>query len=98
LARGLGWQTNAAMRVAMAGGPVEVVADDIAFHEFLREHAFDSPERCLARALAKIGIQRAMDLEPNLSHFGYGVYAERKTSAEERRNLSVSSLLERETG
>jgi hypothetical protein len=85
LARGLGWRTNAAMRAALAGGPIEIVADDNAFRDYLREHAFDSPEHCLARVLAKIGIQRAMDLESNLTHFGYGVFGERKTSAEERR-------------
>jgi hypothetical protein len=84
LARGLGWRTNAAMRVALAGGPVEVFADDNAFRDYLREHSFDSAERSLSRALATIGIHRAMDLEPNLTHFGYGVFAERKTPPEER--------------
>jgi hypothetical protein len=85
LARGLGWRTNAAMRVALAGGPVEVFADDSAFRDYLREHSFDTPEHTLSRALAKIGIHRAMDIEPNLTHFGYGVFAERKTTAEERQ-------------
>lgn len=91
LARGLGWQTNAAMRAALAVAPAEVRADENAFLGYLREHSFDAPEHCLSRTLARVGIQRAMDLEPYLTHFGYGIFHEPKLNAEERRAKFASN-------
>ena len=85
LARGLGWRTNAAMRSELASGPRVAGADDDAFLEYLREHSFEAPKNCMTRILAKSGIRRAMDLEPSLTHFGYGVYRDRKQTPEERR-------------
>ncbi len=85
LARGLGWSTNAAMRTALGFGPVVATADEDAFLEYLREHSFDGPRDCMMRTLAKAGIRRAMDIEPSLTHFGYGVYRDRKQTPEERR-------------
>lgn len=84
MARGLGWRTNASMRADLAGGSVEVEADEDAFLAYLREHSFDAPSGCLTRALAKAGIRRAMDMEPTLTHFGLGVFRDRKQTREER--------------
>jgi hypothetical protein len=86
LARGLGWSTNAAMRCALGSGPVVADADEGAFLEYLRERSFDAPRGCMVRILAKSGIRRAMDLEPSLTQFGYGVYQDRKLMPEERRS------------
>jgi hypothetical protein len=85
LARGLGWRTNAAMRATLAAGPVATGADEDAFLDYLGEHSFEAPRGCMKRILAKSGIRRAMDLEPALTHFGYGVYRDRKQTPEERR-------------
>jgi hypothetical protein len=85
LARGLGWSTNAAMRVALVSGPIGAGVDEDAFLEYLREHSFDAPRGCITRILAKSGIRRAMDLDPTLTHFGYGVFRDRKQTPEERR-------------
>jgi hypothetical protein len=85
LARGLGFSTNAAMRAALASGPVEADAEEDAFLQYLREHSFDAPRGCMTRILAKSGIRRAMDLEPSLTHFGYGVCWDRDQTPEERR-------------
>jgi hypothetical protein len=85
LARGLGWSTNAAMRAALAAGPVETGADEDAFLQYLREHSFDASRGCMSRILAKSGIRRAMYLEPSLTHFGYGIYWDRDQTPEERR-------------
>jgi hypothetical protein len=84
MARGLGWQTYAALRAALAAASVEVGADEDAFVAYLREHSFDAPRGCLTRALAKAGIRRAMDMEPTLTHFGYGVFRDRNKTREQR--------------
>ena len=59
LARGLGWSTNPAMRSALSSsGPVVAGADEAAFLEYLRKHAFDAPRGCSAPALESPIIQR----------------------------------------
>jgi len=85
MARGFGWRTHATMRAALAGGSIEVRADEDAFVAYLREHSFDAPSGCLTRALATAGIRRAMEMEPTLSRFGFGMPWEPKRSVEERR-------------
>ncbi|PYF01813.1 hypothetical protein BJ122_11736 [Rhodopseudomonas faecalis] len=84
-ARGLGWRTNAAMRVELASGPVSVAPDDDAFFGYLSEHSFEAPNGCLTRILAKSGIRHAMALEPTLTHFGYGIFRDRSQSPEVRK-------------
>jgi hypothetical protein len=83
LARGLGWRTNAAMIAAIAAGPVEVSADDAAFIGYLREHSFDAPPDRLRLSLAKSGVWRSMDREPELSRFGYRASRDRNETFEE---------------
>jgi hypothetical protein len=83
-ARGFGWRTNASMRADLVGGSIQVEADEDAFLAYLHEHSFDAPRGCLTRALAKVGIWRAMDVEPTLTHFGLGVFRDRKQTREER--------------
>jgi hypothetical protein len=85
LARGLGWSTNAAMRAELGLGPAEASADEDAFSGYLREHSFDAPKGGVTRILARCGIRRAMDLDAQLTHFGYGVFHDRKQTPEERR-------------
>lgn len=84
MARGLGWRTNASMRADLVGRSIEVEADEDAFVAYLNEHSFDVPDGGLTRALAKAGIRRAMDMEPTLTHFGFGVFPDRKETREER--------------
>ncbi|MFG1316168.1 hypothetical protein [Xanthobacter autotrophicus] len=85
LARGLGWNTNAAMRARLANGSAEVSTNEGAFLGYLQEHGFDSEPGRLARTLAKVGIRHAMALEPLLTQFGYNVYRGRSKTPEERR-------------
>jgi hypothetical protein len=83
LARGLGWATNASMRAALAEAPAETTPDEDAFLEYLRQHSFEAPSGSLVRAFAEAGVRRAMDLEPELSGFGYRVSRDRGETAEQ---------------
>ncbi|MGY4177772.1 hypothetical protein ACVIHH_003063 [Bradyrhizobium sp. USDA 4518] len=94
LARGLGWPTNASMRAALAGSPVEARADEHAFLNYLRKHAFEVQSGSLTRSFALAGIRRAMDLEPALSHFGYRVPKDRDEAFEEAEMRFQSSRAE----
>jgi hypothetical protein len=83
LARGLGWATNASMRAALAAAPAETSPDEGAFLDYLRQHSFEAPSGSLVRAFAQAGLRRAMDLEPELSGFGYRVPRDRGETPEE---------------
>ncbi|RTL62153.1 MAG: hypothetical protein EKK42_32770 [Pseudonocardiaceae bacterium] len=83
LARGLGWATNASMRAALAGAPAETSPNEAAFLYYLRQHSFEAPSGSLMRAFAQAGLRRVMDLEPELSGFGYRVARDRGETHEE---------------
>ena len=38
LARGLGWNTNAALRADLTAGRMERMVDDVAFNDYLEQH------------------------------------------------------------
>ncbi len=40
IARGLGWNTNAALRAELAGAEIERTVDDRAFIDYLKDHGF----------------------------------------------------------
>ncbi|WP_298253220.1 hypothetical protein [Bradyrhizobium sp.] len=94
LARGLGWQTNASLRVALVAAPTEVSPDESAFLGYLREHSFDAPGGSLVRAFAQAGVRRALDLEPALSSFGYRVPIDRNETFEEADTRFLASRAE----
>jgi hypothetical protein len=94
LARGLGWATNASMRAALATEPVETGPDEGAFLGYLRQHSFEAPSDSLVRAFAEAGVRRAMDLEPELSGFGYRVPRDRGETPEEAEALFLANRAE----
>lgn len=94
LARGLGWATNASMRATLTSAPLEISPDEGAFLEYLRQHSFEAPSSTLARAFALAGVRRAMDLEPELSGFGYRVPRDRSGTAEEAETRFLASRAE----
>ena len=73
LARGLGFNTNAAMRAALAIRPRDLVPDDEAFQAYLADRDLRADPRTLRRTLARLGLRRAMDAEPQLTITGYGI-------------------------
>jgi hypothetical protein len=94
LARGLGWGTNAAMRAALAAAPVKSAPDENAFRGYLRDHAFETPGGVLPLSFAQAGVRRAMDLEPDLSRFGYRVPRDRGETVEDAEARFVASRAE----
>ena len=94
LARGLGWATNASMRATLTAAPAETVPNEGVFLDYLRQHSFEAPSGSLVRAFAQVGVRRAMDLEPELSGFGYRVARDRSETAEEAEARFLASRTE----
>jgi hypothetical protein len=94
LARGLGWATNASMRAALAAAPAETSPYEGAFLDYLRQHSFEAPSGSLVRAFAQASLRRAMDLEPELSGFGYRVPRDRGETREEAEARFLASRAE----
>lgn len=94
MARGLGWNTNAALRADLAGGTALRTVDDWAFSGYLKEHGFgDARYDALTEAVVrtKFTVERAaieavMTKEPNLTHFGFGVFDSHKKTPEVRKS------------
>jgi hypothetical protein len=92
MARGLGWNTNAALRAELTLRHLERSVDDHAFTTYLKEHGFtDSPNNALTEAVVRCkftaeraAIKAVMDREPRLTLFGFGVYDEPRKPREER--------------
>jgi hypothetical protein len=73
LARGLGFQTNAAMREAIRAGEVFVLADGRPFLAYLRERGFHVDVMHFYRAVANVAVERVISIEARLSLWGYGI-------------------------
>jgi hypothetical protein len=73
LARGLGFQTNAAMREAIRAGEVFVLADGGPFLSYLRERGFHVDVMHFHRAVASVAVERVMSMETRLCLWGYGI-------------------------
>lgn len=73
LARGLGFQTYAAMRAAVAGEPaVLATANGTSFSRYLSAHGFDCSPIPFYHAAARIALQAVLDKTPKLCVLGIG--------------------------
>jgi predicted transcriptional regulator len=92
MARGLGWNTNAALRAELALRQLERSVDDHAFTTYLKKHGFtDSVFDALAEAVVRCklmverdAIKAVMGREPRLTRFGFGIYDEPHKPREQR--------------
>jgi len=85
MARGLGFNTYASLRAALNKGPVSSQPQDETFRSYLSSLGGDVGERVLSRALARVGVRRAMEMEPHLTTTGYGIAWQYYKTADERR-------------
>ncbi len=84
MARGLGWNTNAALRAELALADMERAVDEGAFADYLGSHGFHGVDGgVLSEAVTRhkfaeerAAIQRVMEREPNLAKWGFGVHDE----------------------
>jgi hypothetical protein len=82
IARGLGWSTNAAMRVALAHGPVERDVDPGAFTSYLAGRGIPGDSRPLTQAVLRVQVRAVRDANPRLTHFGFGLYEQHRLSVD----------------
>lgn len=93
MARGLGWNTNAALRTGLAESAAERAVDNHAFIDYLTEHGFiDLPYDTLVEAIvrskfatARADIEAVMAQAPQLTHFGFGVFDAHERTPEQRK-------------
>lgn len=93
MARGLGWNTHAALLAALKNGAAERAIDNQLFNQYLKEHEFiGTPFDALAEAVvrskfasAREAMRAVMNREPVLARWGLGYAHDRKKSLEERR-------------
>ena len=93
MARGLGWDTNAALRAGLATRPMGRVPDQRPFEQYLRDHGFaDAPADTLLHAVARAkfpseyaAIQRVMEKNAELATWGYGLAGERSQPRAQRQ-------------
>lgn len=72
LARGLGFRTNAELRVRIAEDTARRRVEPAAFSAYLTEHGFEAPASMLLRATAHAIILEAMDRDERLHKWGWG--------------------------
>jgi hypothetical protein len=93
MARGLGWNTHAALLVELRHGPSERLVNDHVFTGYLKEHQFlDTRLDALGEAVVRCKFARirdaitaVMDREPVLARWGFGHSGDRTKSLDERR-------------
>ena len=97
MARGLGWNTNAAMRVALADAPAPINLNDDAFRTYLAAHDFPVGRGVLESAVEKVigltsrgAIHAVMDKMPELGRGGFFVHDRRHTPAANRQQHEES--------
>lgn len=97
MARGLGWNTNAAMRVALADAPAPINLNDDAFLTYLAAHDFPVGRGVLESAVEKVigltsrgAIHAVMDKMPELGRGGFFVHDRRHTPAANRQQHEES--------
>jgi hypothetical protein len=94
MARGLGWQTNAALRTTLGNEAIERGVDDRAFTDYLKLRGFsEAPFDALSEAVVgckfpheRAALQRVMAHEPRLARWGFGVHRDARQTREERLN------------
>jgi hypothetical protein len=101
-ARGLGYNTYASLRAALAGSPLDVEANDHLFSDYIDQ----PPEkgkapRGLSRALARITVRKVLEAYPDLTQRGFDdiwaresegdSFEERKALFAERRKEALSN-------
>ncbi len=85
MARGFGWNSNAALRAELAMGPQERTVDNGAFSGYLTSHGFTgTPPDVFREAVARCAIEAVMERTPLLTHFGFGIFDERDKSPQQR--------------
>jgi hypothetical protein len=91
MARGLGWQTHAALRAMLGREAVQRTVDDSAFTNYLGLHGFsEAPADALSEAVVhckfpqeRAAIQRVLEHEPRLARRGFGVFRDAKQTIED---------------
>jgi hypothetical protein len=92
LARGLGWNTNAALRAELARDHMERIVDDHAFKDYLQDHGFrevdfgtlgEAVVRCKF-ASERVAIQAVMATEGRLTRYGFGIIGHAGQTHEQR--------------
>lgn len=86
MARGLGWNTNAALRADLVTGATTSVPSSRPFADYLVGHGFaDTTGFTLLHAIARTkfkseyeAIERVLDRNPDLATWGYGLAGDRK--------------------
>jgi hypothetical protein len=92
MARGLGWNTNAALRADLSANAIGRVPDPKAFETYLRDYGFaGAPSVTLLHVIARTkfpseyaAIQRVMDRDPDLATGGYGLPGDRSQPRAQR--------------
>lgn len=85
IARGLGFNTNAALRAAIVKEYATRVVDEDTFVDYLQSHGFAASPDVFRRACARVAIRQVMARSPTLTRFGFGTFEHARKSLEERR-------------
>lgn len=107
MARGLGFNSNAALRHQLSISRIHVYPSDYGFYNYLKEHGFpDEKYSTLSEAVIlsiypdqRNHVQVVMDQHPQVSHFGIGVYnsyGKKRSEIEKELAASRASMLSSE--
>ena len=73
MARGFGFNTNAALLTAVKTGNVSLTVNEIEFVEFLQQRDLSALDRILSRAIIRTLIESILEANPRLTTHGFGV-------------------------
>lgn len=82
---GLGWATNAAMRAALTGSPVDREPSPDDFSDYLSGHGFPVNPGEFSRAVLRVQIRAIQAAHPQLTDNGIGPFDSRRLSVDEWR-------------
>lgn len=93
IARGLGWNSNAALRADLLIDEAEREIDDTVFAAYLNTHGFSAAGFgalgeavvCCKFAAERAAIKLAMDIEPSLARWGFGMIESPAQTREQRK-------------
>lgn len=101
MARGLGWNTNAALRAELALSETDRVVDDHAFTEYLDHHGFPGTFGSLGEAVVRCkfsaerdAIATVMEQQPTLTRFGLELPDSPKKMTREERAAALKNRRE----
>ncbi|MGC6500822.1 MAG: hypothetical protein ACON4C_11565 [Henriciella sp.] len=73
MARGFGFNTNAALLAEVKTGNVSLEVNEIKFVDFLHQRGSNPPDRTLPRAVIRTLIEPVLEANPRLTTHGFGV-------------------------